>query len=160
MATLCKEPGIDAGPTLQLPLMWLNLTTLNTYRDSMSTLFGLGIVATARNKTELDVLCRSIRMGNGSLVAEMLNPPVVNNAVCGQDTPSLVRAARDLIANQISVTFLEVTSVMSDALGYLEWLCSHLDAHSMDLLGMIGSEVKLALCGLVVLEELRAQRNS
>ena len=107
-------------------------------RNTASILFATILAAGAETDSMLNIDCAHAPDHVDNLDIEMLNGTLVESTLCNITTILSIQESKGRVFEWSTRLFITIIESISNVGGYLDWLCSHLDAHRMQSVGLLG----------------------
>ena len=143
----CGMADRQQQPRPEGPMVVLNTNATAAYTDAISTLFGLMFASSATTDSQLDIYCAHVPEYVPALDAMLLNGALVASTICNTTVPLTVAQSTEAIRTWASKAFAIAIAGSSNVSGWMSWLCTNLDAESLNSVGLDGKAISADICG-------------
>ncbi|KAI6861140.1 hypothetical protein KC343_g12666 [Hortaea werneckii] len=142
----CNAAAQARNPRPEAALAMIDNNATYAYQDALSRLYGFLFASSACTSSELDDYCAQASQQVTSWDKMMLNGTLVEETICDVKRPTSFQDAKTHLRDWMSKTFSTIVGYASNVDGWHAWLCEHLDADSMEAVGLDGEAVAAQFC--------------
>lgn len=142
----CNAGSTKLGPNPFTALGERNLSALADYKEASSKLFAWEYASSAASPEELSGMCTYAGANGRKWENLQLDPQCVEQTLCSFQTVLKVPDVKAKMREWRSRQYVTVLRNVSNAQGYLQWLCKNLKAEAMSEAGLDGELVKGQVC--------------
>ncbi|RMY31859.1 hypothetical protein D0866_07006 [Hortaea werneckii] len=142
----CNAAAQEKNPRPEAALAMIDKDATDAFQDALSRLYGFLFVSSACTVSELDDYCTQASHQVTSWDKMMLNGTLVEESICEVKTPMSPKAAKTHLRQWMSKAFSTIVGNASNVDGWHSWLCEHLNADSMEAVGLDGEAVRAQIC--------------
>lgn len=115
-------------------------------KNSATVLYAFLLASGATTDTELNVLCAHAPEHTANLDAELMNGTVFQETICSIKDPIPVDVAVNGVFTWTTRIFITMTENISNANGWLTWLCDNVDTDLLNNMNLDGEAVSSTIC--------------
>ncbi|KAI7537520.1 hypothetical protein KC331_g10879 [Hortaea werneckii] len=142
----CNAAAQERNPRPEAALATIDKDATDAYQDALSRLYGFLFASSACTVSELGDYCAQASHKVASWDKMMLNGTLVEEVICDVKTPMSPEGAETHFREGMSKAFSTIVGNASNVDGWRAWLCEHLDADSMEAVGLDGEAISAQVC--------------
>ncbi|KAI7652828.1 hypothetical protein KC318_g14651 [Hortaea werneckii] len=146
ISATCNAAAQERNPRPEAALAMIDKGATDAYQDALSRLYGFLFASSACTVSELGDYCAQASHQVASWDKMMLNGTLVEEVLCDVKTPMSPEGAKTHFREWMSKAFSAIVGNASNVDGWHYWLCEHLEADSMEAVGLDGEAISAQVC--------------